>query len=148
MGSTAGRDKSLATEALRRLGADERLILRNDGDLILEDDGWGEVEIMELQEPLPPITIDLDLDDPCVISVQDVYAQPSLPPRATDPPRPPAPETPRAVLRGQPVACVQLQARPEAEAVRAMAAGDFAKAQRVLGHATRHRVLTPRPSKK
>ncbi len=148
MGSNAGRDKSLATEALRRLGADERLILRDDGNLILEEDGWGEVEIVELQEPLPPITIDLDLDDPCVLSVQDVFAQPVLPKRSTAPPHPPAAEAPRAVLRGQPVACVQLQSRPQAEAVRAMAAGDFAKAQRVLGHAPRHRVLTPRPTKK
>lgn len=140
MGTGLHVEHSIESEALRRLGSDERLILNEKGHLVLDAPGWSDVEIIELTEEAGPDTIDLDLDDDCILCVQEVPAQPRLPKQAAAPPRPSRDEV--EVVRGEPVARVSLRPNPQRAAIRAMAAGDFAQAQRALGHAPRRRVLT------
>lgn len=129
--------EGLQSADLRRVSADEHLILREDGDLVLEDDTWGTVDIVELQEDISRGTIEIDLDDPCVVEVQDVLPQAVLSPRATTPPPAPVPGTTNDLCGAS-----QRAAETRRAAVRAMADGDFAKAQSVLGRAPRRRVLS------
>ncbi len=136
MNSALKSEQGLQSEDLRRISADDHLILKEDGDLVREEDRWGTVDVVELQEEMSVGTIEIDLDDPCVLSVQDVLPQAFLSPRSSTPPAPPLGAT-----KDLPVA-MQRAADSRRAAVRAMAEGDFGKAQRVLGCSPRRRVVS------
>lgn len=154
---------SLETEQLRSLGRDERLILREDGALVLDDDGtWGDVEIVDLEDEVTN-TIDLDLDDTCVIRVEEEAAPaPTVrggaappPPERFGPPSGPVPAPPPRSspqvpsLRPTPLARIKPVRDPKRAALKAIAAGDFAGAQSALGHSPRRRSATkPLPHRK
>lgn len=149
--------QSLETEQLRKLGAEEKLILREDGALVLdEDDAWGTVEIVDLEDEVPPDTIDLDLDDACVVGVQEVASAPATPvsrvgtpppvPATTWPPPPTPAPPPRLEPPRQTVARIQPVRNKGDDVLRAIVAGDFAQAQQALGHQPKPRVASkPRP---